>query len=74
MSSSLHVENTKKYIIVLDEGMTQGLDHTATAAEAKYPINCTGSEKKYVLTLHYYGNSSFLLVNAGKMHQFKAKD
>ena len=45
MSSSLHVENTKKYIIVLGEGMTQGLDHTATAAEAKYPINCTGSEK-----------------------------
>ena len=48
MSSSLHEntkKNTKKYIIVLGEGMTQGLDHTATAAEAKYPINCTGSEK-----------------------------
>ena len=30
--------------------------------------------KKFVLSLHYNGSNSFLLVNATKIYQFKAKD
>ena len=32
------------------------------------------SGKRFVLSLHYTGNNSFLLVNASKIYQFKAKD
>ena len=39
MSSSLHIDNREKDILILAEGPTQGLDNTTLAAEAKYPIN-----------------------------------
>ena len=41
MSSSRHVDNRKKYILVLCEGLTRGLDDTTMTEEAKYPINFT---------------------------------
>ena len=41
MSSSLHVDNKGKYISILGEGPTQGIDDTTLRAEAKYPINFT---------------------------------
>ena len=43
MSSSAHVDNKKKDILVLGKGPTQGLEHTLTA-EKMYLINFT--EKK----------------------------
>ena len=43
-------------------------------AEAEYSINFSRSNKKIRLSLHYDGSNSFLLVNATKIHQFKAKD
>ena len=39
MSSSVHIDNKNKYIVVLAEGQTRGLDDTIL--EAKYPINST---------------------------------
>ena len=33
MSSSVHVDNKKKDIVILGEGITQGLDHTTITAE-----------------------------------------
>ena len=41
MSSSVHVDNKRKDILILGEGPAQGLDDTTLTAEAKYPINCT---------------------------------
>ena len=38
-SSLLYIDNKKKYILVLGEGVTQGVDDTRTAAEPKYSIN-----------------------------------
>ena len=32
------------------------------------------SEKRFVLSLHYNGSNSFLVVNATKVYQFKAKN
>ena len=41
MSSSLHVDNKGKYILIFGEGPTRGLDDTTLTAEAKHPINLT---------------------------------
>ena len=40
MSSSTHIDNKKKDILVLGKGPTQGLEHTLTA-EKMYSINFT---------------------------------
>ena len=41
MSSSLHFDNKGKYILILFEGPTQGLDGTTSTAEAIYLIDFT---------------------------------
>ena len=69
----MHVDNKGKDILILDERPTQGLDDTTLTAEAKYPINFTQPNKRFVLSLHYQGGNSFLFVNATKIFQFKAK-
>ena len=71
MSSSVHIDNKNKDILILGEGPTQGLDDTA---EAKYPINFPQSGKRFVLSLHYNGSNSFLFVNAAKTYHFKGND
>ena len=63
-----------KDTLILGEEPTQGLDDATLAAEAKCCINFTQSRKRFVLSLHYNGRKSFLLVNATKMYQFKAKE
>ena len=73
MSSSVHVDNKGEDILILCEGSTQGLDDTSLTAEAKYPINFTKSNRRFVLSLHYNGSDSFLFVDATKIYQFKAK-
>ena len=72
MSSSVHIENKWKDILFLGKGSKQGLDDAAITAEAKYPINFTKANKRFVSSLHY--NRSILFVNATKIHQFKAKN
>ena len=74
MSSSVHVDNKAKYILILGEGPSQGLDDTTLTAGAEYPINFTLSGKRFVLSLHYNGSNSFLFVNATKVYHFKAKN
>ena len=44
MSSSSHIDNKKKDILVLGKGPTQGLEHTLTA-EKMYSINFTVTKK-----------------------------
>ena len=36
MSSSVHIDNKKKDILILGSGPTQGLDDTTLIAEAQY--------------------------------------
>ena len=69
----MHIDNKNKDILILSEGPTQGLDDTSLAAEAKYPINFTQPRKRFVLSLHYNGNNSFLFVNTAKINLFKRK-
>ena len=70
MSSSVHVDNKGKDILILGQGSTQGLDDTTLIAEAKYPINFTQSDRRFVLSLNYNGSHSFLIVDAIKTYQF----
>ena len=70
----MHIDNKNKDILILGEETTRGLDDTILTAEAKYAINFTQSGKRFVLSLHYNGSSSFLFVNATKIYQFKARD
>ena len=53
MSSSVHVDNKGKDILILGEGPTQGLDGTTFTGETKYPINFTQSGKKMEATNSY---------------------
>ena len=39
MSSSVHIYNKRKYILILGKDPTDGLDDTALTAEAEYFIN-----------------------------------
>ena len=48
MSSSPHIDNKKKDILVLGIGPTQGLEHTLTA-EKMYSINFIVTKKKLVI-------------------------
>ena len=73
MSSSVHIDNKNKYILILGEGPTQRLDDTTLTAEATYPISFTQPRKRFVLSQHYNGSNSFF-VNATKIYQVKAKD
>ena len=72
-SSSIHVDNKKKDILVLGEGSTQRIDDSTIKSEVKYPIRFTESAKIFVLPLHYNGSNNFLFVNAAKIYQLKAK-
>ena len=59
MSSSVHIDNTGKDILILGEEPTQRLDDVTLTAEAIYPINFTQADKRFVLSLHYNGSNSF---------------
>ena len=72
MSSSVHIHNENKDILILSEGPTKRLGDTTLTAEAIYPVNFTQPNKRFVLSLHW--SKSFLFVNATKKYQFKAKD
>ena len=73
MSSSIHIDNKKKDILIFGRGPTQGLVSTLTA-EKMYSINFTVTRKKLCLSLHYNGANSYLFVNGTEIYKFKAKD
>ena len=74
MSSSMHIDNKKKDILIYGKGPKQELDDTTLTAEAQYSINSSRSNRRFCLRWHYKGSNSFLFVNATKIYQFKAKD
>ena len=73
MSSSIHIDNKEKDILVLGTGPTQGLESTLTA-EKIYSINFTVTKKKFCLSIHYHGANSYLFANSTEIIKFKAKD
>ena len=67
----MHIDDKEKDILILGKRPTQGLDDTTLTAEAKYPINFTQSNRKFMSSLHYNGSNSFLFVNAKNIYQSK---
>ena len=59
MSSSAHANNKTKNIIILGEGIKQGLNDTTLTAEKMYSINFTLIRNKFCLSLHYNGDNSY---------------
>ena len=74
MSSSVHANNRTNNILVLGKEFTKGLNNKTIYAEKLYSINFTENNKKFCLSLHYNGASSYLFVNGTEIHKFKAKD
>ena len=74
VSSSLHVDIRKKYILLLGKGPTQRLDDTTQAAKKEYAINFRKQHKKICLSLHYNNVNSQLLANGDELYKFKAKE
>ena len=73
MSSSVHVDNKGKDILILGSGPTQGLGEHSLTAEKMYSINFTVTKKKFCLSVHYNGANSYLFVNGTEIYKFKAK-
>ena len=63
----------KIYIFIFGKCLTQGLEHTLSAAKT-YLNNFTENNKKLCLSLHYNRANSYLFVNDREIYKFKAKD
>ena len=74
MSSSVHVDNMKKDILIIGKGPTQGLSERSMTAEKMYSINFTVTRKKFCLSWHYNGANSYLFVDGTEIIKLKAKD
>ena len=54
-------------------GLTQDINDTTIYAENNFHRNFTDFGKKFVLSLHYNGDNSYLFVNGRQELKFKAK-
>ena len=48
MSSSVHIDNKEKGILILIKGPAQGLDNTTLTAETQYSINFQDQIENFV--------------------------
>ena len=53
MSSSVHVDNKKKDILIIGKGPTQGLSQHSLTDEKMYLFNFALTRNKFCLSLHY---------------------
>ena len=63
----------KNNILVLGKDFVQGINRTTIYAQKNYSINFIECNKKFVLSLHYNRDNSYLFVNDTEVHQFKGK-
>ena len=68
MSSSFHIDNKNKDILILVQRLTKRLDDTTLTLEAIYLINFMQPHRQFVLSLHYNGSNRFLFINATKIY------
>ena len=73
MSSSDHIDNKRKDILVPGIGPTQGLELSLTVKKM-YSFNFTFTKKKFCLSLHCNGANNYLFINGTEIYKFKAKD
>ena len=73
MSFSIHRTNRANHIYVMGDEFTQGIHDTTSYVEKKYYRNFTEPDVKFVLSLHYNGDDSYLFVNGRQELKFKCK-
>ena len=73
MSFSVNTTNRANNIYVMGDGLTQGIHDTTLYLEKNYYRNFTDPGKKFVLSLRYNGDDSYLFVNGRQKLKFKAK-
>ena len=74
MSFSVHATNRANHIYLMGTGLTQGINDTTIYAEKNFYRNFTYFGKKFVLSLHYNGDDSYLFVNGRQELKFKCKN
>ena len=73
MIFSVHVTNRANNIYVMGTGLTQGIHDTTLYAEKNFNRNFTDLGKKFMLSLHYNGDDSYLFTNGRQALKFKTK-
>ena len=71
-SNSSHLTNKTQNIYVLGKKFFQGMNNKTIYAEKIYKTNFTEQSKKFVLSLHYNGDNSYLFVNGSQELKFKS--
>ena len=62
MSFSTHANNRANNIYVMGERFIQDINNTTIYAEKRFYRNFTDPGKKFILSLHYNGDDSYLFV------------
>ena len=73
MSFSVHATNRANNIYVMGKELIQGINGTIIYAEKNFYRNFTDPGKKFVLSLHYNNDDSYLFVNDRQELKFKCK-
>ena len=73
MSFSIHITNRANHIHVVGDGFTQGILDIKLYVEKKYFRKFTEPNVEFVLSLHYNGDDSYLIVNGRQELKFKCK-
>ena len=72
LSDSSDEETKKTNILILGKGSVQ-INNTTIQAKIELKTNCT-LPPKFILSVHYNGDDSYLFVNNIQQYKFKAKD
>ena len=73
MSFSKHASNKANNIYVMGQDYVKKINDTTIYADKMFYRKFTEPGKKFVLSLHYNGDNSYLLVNGKEELKFKAK-
>ena len=72
-NSVIHSNNKTNNIYIMGKDYAQGINDTTLYADKIYSQNFTQPSKKFVLSLHYNRNDSYLFVNGKQELKFKCK-
>ena len=72
-NSLVHANNKANNIYVMGDFIVQGINDTTLYAEELYSQNFTATNKKFVLSLHYNGDDSYLFANGKRELKLKPK-
>ena len=73
MSFSVDATNRANHTYLVGTRLTQDIDDTTICAEKNFYRNFTDFGKKFMLSLHYNGDDSYLFVYGMQELKFKAK-